>query len=115
MTGASPASCGGATRSPPGTCDDCGHINVSREDPTKCEKCGCTHLTRDEDVLDTWFSSALWPFSTLGWPEKTAGPGLSTIPPPCMVTGYDIIFFWVARMIFSGCEQMQAGSPSTPC
>ncbi len=53
-------------------CDDCGHINVSREDPTKCEKCGCTHLTRDPDVLDTWFSSALWPFSTLGWPDKTA-------------------------------------------
>ena len=57
-------------------CDECGHINVSREDPTQCEKCGCTHLTRDEDVLDTWFSSALWPFSTLGWPDKTAGPGL---------------------------------------
>ena len=53
-------------------CDDCGHINVSREDPTKCEKCGCTHLTRDEDVLDTWFSSGLWPFSTLGWPDQDA-------------------------------------------
>ena len=51
-------------------CDDCGHINVCREDPTKCEKCGCTHLTRDEDVLDTWFSSGLWPFSTLGWPDQ---------------------------------------------
>ena len=70
MTGAFPVSCGGATRSPRGTCDDCGHINVKREDPTVCEKCGSTHLTREEDVLDTWFSSALWPFSTLGWPEQ---------------------------------------------
>ena len=86
-------------------CDECGHINVSREDPTKCEKCGCTHLTRDPDVLDTWFSSALWPFSTLGWPEKTADLDYY-YPTSVMVTGYDIIFFWVARMIFSGCEQM---------
>ena len=87
-------------------CDECGHINVSREDPTKCEKCGCTHLTRDPDVLDTWFSSALWPFSTLGWPEKTEDLAYY-YPTSVMVTGYDIIFFWVARMIFSGCEQMK--------
>ena len=87
-------------------CDECGHINVSREDPTKCAKCGCEHLTRDEDVLDTWFSSALWPFSTLGWPEKTADLDFY-YPNSVMVTGYDIIFFWVARMIFSGCEQMK--------
>ena len=87
-------------------CDDCGYINVSREDPTKCEKCGSTHLTRDPDVLDTWFSSALWPFSTLGWPNKTKDLEFY-YPTPVMVTGYDIIFFWVARMIFSGCEQMK--------
>ena len=87
-------------------CDECGHINVSREDPTKCEKCGCEQLTRDEDVLDTWFSSALWPFSTLGWPEKTEDLAYF-YPTSVMVTGYDIIFFWVARMIFSGCEQMK--------
>jgi len=79
---------------------------VDREDPTKCAKCGSTHLTRDEDVLDTWFSSALWPFSTLGWPEKTADLDFY-YPNSVMVTGYDIIFFWVARMIFSGCEQMK--------
>ena len=87
-------------------CDECGHINVSREDPTKCEQCGSAHLTRDPDVLDTWFSSALWPFSTLGWPEKTADLDFY-YPTSVMVTGYDIIFFWVSRMIFSGCEQMK--------
>ena len=91
---------------PAWTCEDCGHINVKREDPTVCEKCGSTHLTREEDVLDTWFSSALWPFSTLGWPEQTADLNY-WYPTSVMVTGYDIIFFWVARMIFSGCEQMK--------
>ncbi len=88
-------------------CDECGHINVSREDPTKCEKCGCTHLTRDEDVLDTWFSSGLWPFSTLGWPDLDSEDLKYWYPTTDMVTGYDIIFFWVARMVFSGMEQMK--------
>ena len=87
-------------------CDDCGHINVSREDPTHCSKCGSDKLTRDEDVLDTWYSSALWPFSTLGWPGKTEDLDFY-YPNSVLVTGYDIIFFWVARMIFSGCEQMK--------
>ncbi len=87
-------------------CDECGHINVSREDPTKCEQCGSARLTRDPDVLDTWFSSALWPFSTLGWPEKTEDLDFY-YPTSVMITGYDIIFFWVSRMIFSGCEQMK--------
>ena len=85
-------------------CDDCGHMTVSRQDPTVCEKCGSTHIQRDPDVLDTWFSSALWPFSTLGWPEKTEDLDYF-YPTDVLVTGYDIIFFWVARMIFSGCEQ----------
>ena len=84
-------------------CDDCGHINVSRDTPEKCEKCGSIALTQDEDVLDTWFSSALWPFSTLGWPDKT--PDMDYFyPTSVLVTAYDIIFFWVARMIFSGLE-----------
>ena len=88
---------------PAWTCQDCGHITVSREDACKCEKCGSTRIERDPDVLDTWFSSALWPFETLGWPEKT--PDLDYFyPTDVLVTGYDIIFFWVARMIFSGCE-----------
>ena len=88
---------------PAWTCADCGHITVSREDACKCEKCGSTRIERDPDVLDTWFSSALWPFETLGWPEKT--PDLDYFyPTDVLVTGYDIIFFWVARMIFSGCE-----------
>jgi valyl-tRNA synthetase len=87
-------------------CDDCGHITVSRTDPTACEKCGGKNIRRDEDVLDTWFSSALWPFSTLGWPDKT--PDLEYFyPTSVLVTGYDIIFFWVARMIFSGMEHMK--------
>ena len=85
-------------------CDDCGHMTVSRTDATKCEKCGSTHIQRDPDVLDTWFSSALWPFSTLGWPESTEDLDYF-YPTDVLVTGYDIIFFWVARMIFSGCEQ----------
>ena len=85
-------------------CDDCGHMTVTRTDPTVCEKCGSAHITRDPDVLDTWFSSALWPFSTLGWPEKTEDLDYF-YPTDVLVTGYDIIFFWVARMIFSGCEQ----------
>ena len=88
-------------------CDECGHINVKREDPTECEKCGCKHLTREEDVLDTWFSSALWPFSTMGWPDTTSADLNYWYPTSVMVTGYDIIFFWVARMIFSGMEQMK--------
>ena len=88
-------------------CDECGHINVSREDPTKCEKCGCTRLTREEDVLDTWFSSGLWPFSTLGWPDLNSEDLKYWYPTTDMVTGYDIIFFWVARMVVSGMEQMK--------
>ncbi len=88
---------------PAWTCADCGHITVSRTDATKCEKCGSVNIQRDPDVLDTWFSSALWPFETLGWPENTED--LKTFyPTDVLVTGYDIIFFWVARMIFSGCE-----------
>ena len=88
---------------PAWTCEDCGHITVSREDACKCDKCGSTKIERDPDVLDTWFSSALWPFETLGWPEKT--DDLERFyPTDVLVTGYDIIFFWVARMIFSGCE-----------
>ena len=87
-------------------CDDCGHITVSREDACECENCHSRHIHRDEDVLDTWFSSALWPFSTMGWPEKTADLDY-WYPTSVMVTGYDIIFFWVSRMIFSGMEQMK--------
>ncbi|MGI6006592.1 MAG: valine--tRNA ligase [Ruminococcus sp.] len=85
-------------------CDECGEVVVQRGMPDKCPKCGCTHLTQDEDTLDTWFSSALWPFSTLGWPDKT--PELEYFyPTNVLVTGYDIIFFWVIRMVFSGLEQ----------
>ena len=89
---------------PAWTCADCGHITVSREDATVCEKCGSAHITREEDVLDTWFSSALWPFETLGWPNCDADDFKRFYPTDVLVTGYDIIFFWVARMIFSGCE-----------
>ncbi len=88
-------------------CDDCGEMTVSKEPVTVCPKCGGKHVHQDEDVLDTWFSSALWPFSTMGWPDKT--PELDYFyPTSVLVTGYDIIFFWVARMIFSGMEQMKA-------
>ena len=88
-------------------CDDCGEMTVSKETVTVCPKCGGKHVHQDEDVLDTWFSSALWPFSTMGWPDKT--PELDYFyPTSVLVTGYDIIFFWVARMIFSGMEQMKA-------
>ena len=86
-------------------CDECGETVVSKDAPEKCPKCGCTHLHQDEDVLDTWFSSALWPFSTLGWPHDTEDLKYF-YPTSMLVTGYDIIFFWVARMIFSGIEQM---------
>ncbi len=85
-------------------CDACGEIVVAKEMPSVCPKCGCTHLTQDEDTLDTWFSSALWPFSTLGWPEKTEDLEYF-YPTDVLVTGYDIIFFWVIRMVFSGYEQ----------
>ena len=86
-------------------CAECGEVVVAKEMPEKCPKCGCTHLTQDEDTLDTWFSSALWPFSTLGWPDKTEDLEYF-YPTDVLVTGYDIIFFWVIRMIFSGFEQM---------
>ncbi len=86
-------------------CADCGKITVSRQDATECAHCHSKNITRDEDVLDTWFSSALWPFSTMGWPEKTDTLGY-WYPTSVMVTGYDIIFFWVARMIFSAMEQI---------
>lgn len=90
-------------RIPAWYCDDCGSITVSREDATQCSHCGGAHLKRDEDVLDTWFSSALWPFSTLGWPDDTADMR-KYFPTSLLVTGYDIIPFWVSRMIFSSLE-----------
>ena len=86
-------------------CADCGHITVAKAHPGKCEKCGCENIRQDEDTLDTWFSSALWPFSTLGWPENTEELK-HFYPTSVLVTGYDIIFFWVIRMVFSGMEQM---------
>lgn len=85
-------------------CDECGEVTVAKGMPQKCPKCGCTHLTQDEDTLDTWFSSALWPFSTLGWPDKTEDLDYF-FPTDVLVTGYDIIFFWVIRMVFSSLEQ----------
>jgi len=85
-------------RIPAWTCKDCGHITVSEEDPTKCGKCGSGNIVQDEDVLDTWFSSALWPFSTMGWPEDTPETEIF-LSHVALVTGFDIIFFWVARMI----------------
>lgn len=84
-------------------CDECGEFVVAREMPEKCPHCGCTHFTQDEDTLDTWFSSALWPFSTLGWPQQTEDLDYF-YPTDVLVTGYDIIFFWVIRMVFSGYE-----------
>ena len=84
-------------------CDECGEIVVAKEIPSVCPKCGCTHFTQDEDTLDTWFSSALWPFSTLGWPNQTEELDYF-YPTNVLVTGYDIIFFWVVRMVFSGYE-----------
>lgn len=93
-------------RIPAWYCQDCDEVIVSKEEPVECKKCGSTNLEQDPDVLDTWFSSALWPFSTLGWPEKT--PDLEYFyPTSVLVTAYDIIFFWVARMIFSGLEFMK--------
>ena len=88
-------------------CEECGHINVSKTEPEKCEKCGSTKLHQDPDTLDTWFSSALWPFSTLGWPNKDAEDLKTFYPTNVLVTGYDIIFFWVARMVFSGLYAMK--------
>ena len=86
-------------------CADCGHITVAKENPGKCEKCGSANIKQDEDTLDTWFSSALWPFSTLGWPHETEELK-HFYPTSVLVTGYDIIFFWVIRMVFSGMEQI---------
>ena len=92
-------------RIPAWYCDDCGEITVAKQDPCECAHCHSKNIHQDEDTLDTWFSSALWPFSTLGWPDNT--PELNHyFPTSTLVTGYDIIFFWVARMIFSSCEQM---------
>ena len=91
-------------RIPAWYCDDCGETVVAMDEPKICPKCGSTHLTQDPDTLDTWFSSALWPFSTLGWPEKTEDLDYF-YPTDVLVTGYDIIFFWVIRMVFSGLEQ----------
>ena len=88
-------------------CDECGHINVAKTKPEKCEKCGSTQLHQDQDTLDTWFSSALWPFSTLGWPNKESEDLKTFYPTNVLVTGYDIIFFWVARMVFSGLYAMK--------
>ena len=93
-------------RIPAWYCQECGEIIVAKETPTVCPKCGCTHLVQDEDTLDTWFSSALWPFSTLGWPNEDSEDLKFFYPTSTLVTGYDIIFFWVARMIFSGVEHM---------
>ena len=88
-------------------CEECGHINVAKEAPEKCEKCGSEKLHQDPDTLDTWFSSALWPFSTLGWPNNDAEDLKTFYPTNVLVTGYDIIFFWVARMVFSGLYAMK--------
>ena len=91
-------------RIPAWTCEDCGGMTVSETDPTECQHCHSTHIHQEPDVLDTWFSSALWPFSTLGWPDESSEDFKYFYPTDVLVTGYDIIFFWVARMIFSACE-----------
>ncbi len=91
-------------RIPAWTCEDCGKLTVSETDPTQCCHCGSSHIKQEDDVLDTWFSSALWPFSTLGWPDENSEDLKYFYPTDVLVTGYDIIFFWVARMIFSACE-----------
>lgn len=85
-------------------CDECGEINVAKEMPKQCKKCGSTHLTQDEDTLDTWFSSALWPFSTLGWPNIESEDYKRFYPTNVLVTGFDIITFWVSRMMTQGLE-----------
>ena len=103
-TGVFPVSCVGSPHSSV-HCDDCGEMTVSKTDVCTCPKCGSKNIRQEEDVLDTWFSSALWPFSTLGWPDKTKELDYF-YPTSTLVTGYDIIFFWVARMIFSGVEHM---------
>lgn len=91
-------------RIPAWTCEDCGGMTVSETDPTECQHCHSHNIKQEEDVLDTWFSSALWPFSTLGWPDESSEDFKYFYPTDVLVTGYDIIFFWVARMIFSACE-----------
>uniref|UniRef100_C6E173 Valine--tRNA ligase n=1 Tax=Geobacter sp. (strain M21) TaxID=443144 RepID=C6E173_GEOSM len=92
-------------RIPAWYCDHCGHITVAKDDPTCCDECGSDEIRQETDVLDTWFSSALWPFSTMGWPEKT--PELASFyPTSCLVTGFDILFFWVARMMMMGLHFM---------
>ncbi|WP_136514239.1 valine--tRNA ligase [Geomonas edaphica] len=92
-------------RIPAWYCDHCGHITVAKEDPTSCSQCGSDEIRQETDVLDTWFSSALWPFSTMGWPDKT--PELAAFyPTSCLVTGFDILFFWVARMMMMGLHFM---------
>ena len=101
MTGVFPDSSGGDIVSRHITVTSAAKMVVAKEMPKVCPKCGCTHFKQDEDTLDTWFSSALWPFSTLGWPDKTEDLDYF-YPTDVLVTGYDIIFFWVIRMVFSG-------------
>jgi valyl-tRNA synthetase len=92
-------------RIPAWYCDHCGEVNVSKTEPDRCAKCGSDEIRQDTDVLDTWFSSALWPFSTMGWPEQTMELGMF-YPTSCLVTGFDILFFWVARMMMMGLHFM---------
>ena len=95
-------------------CPDCGEMVVAKSAPQKCPKCGCDHMEQDPDTLDTWFSSALWPFSTLGWPKKTEDLDYF-FPTDVLVTGYDIIFFWVIRMIFSGYDRWEKHRSTRYC